>query len=495
MLACGLGGLLVLLQLVLPSRRRPLGLLLLLLGLLCAAAWPLHGKIGRHGRVHTHEQVHFVLGSRYLHELGYDRLYDALAEALAPTEPALRRTELRDLKTFALQRADERMAARAEARARFSPERWEAFVEDARVYARDLHAPMRAILADHGMTGSPSWLVLARLFTAWQPVTPTSAAFYTWLDPLLLLALLLAVGRGFGPGAAGVAALLFFTPARVQIYLGGSLLRFDWLFFLGTSLVALQLRRVRLSGLLLGLAIASKIFCALPALMLGASMLGRWRREGRVAAEDRALIGWAFLGLGLAVGLSTLLLGDVGIWPDYVRRILYTLTEGYYRAQYGLRDVWVQLLAEGPLALFQPIPKVVAARKADLRAIEPLFLGVRVLMVGMLSLVAARQRATVAFGLGVLGIYLSLVTNMYYWTLFGILGLGLAQSPRRDHQVLLGLLLLLVAGLRALDETEALPLHNRGYLGSFALLWMVLLLAGAELVQRLRRAPPAPDLA
>lgn len=486
-------GLLVILGVLVPSTRRASRLPFLLLAVLAALAWPSWGRIqARGGIVHGHEQVHFLLGSRYLSELGYHGLYPAIVAARLPKDRGMGRVAIRDTRTFERHRVSERLEEAEEAKARFSEERWEAFSTDLEIYRRELRAPIDSIISDHGMTGSPSWALFALLFTAWPTVSTLSANVFGLIDPLLFLILLVAVGRAFGARALAVTAVLAFTPGRVFDFLGGSILRMDWLFFLGMALCAMQVRRFRTGGVLLGLAIASKVFCALIPLMLGAHMLRRWTAERTIPLEHRQVIGFAVLGLLGAVGASSLAFGGPGIWVEYIERILLTLHEAYYRAQYGFRDVYIQLALNGPQALFDPFPRRIHAHGVDFSDFET---GLNLSRLGLLALlawVASRQGALLAAGLGVLGIYLGLVTNMYYWSLFLVLGLGLASSELRRHGLILGLLCGLVALLRGLESFDWQSLQARAFLGSWLLLWSVILLAVLELgllVWARRRAP------
>lgn len=474
--------LVVTLGVLVPPARRASRVPLVLLAVLATLAWPNWARIqSRNGIVHGHEQVHFLLGSRYLPELGYHGLYPAIVAARLNKDRNLPRAEIRDTRTFQVHKVSDRLEEAEAAKARFSAERWEAFSADLEVYRRELRAPLERIISDHGMTGSPSWALFALLFTAWPTVSTQSANLLGLIDPALFLILLVSVARAFGARAVAVTAVLAFTPGRVFDFLGGSILRMDWLFFLGMALCALQVRRFRAGGLLLGLAIASKVFCALIPLMLGAHMLRRWVSERAIPLEHRQVIGFAFLGLLGAVAASSLAFGGPGIWVEYIERILLTLHEGYYRAQYGFRDVYIQVAVNGPAALFDPFPGRIHARHADLASFGTGLNLARLALLALLAWVSSRQAPLLAAGLGVLGIYLGLVTNMYYWSLFLVLGLGLASSEQRRHGLALGLLCGLVALLRGLEVTDWESLHARSYLGSWLLLWSVILLAGVEL--------------
>jgi hypothetical protein len=454
-----------------PGARRGFTALLGLLALLSALTYPNLGRFKAQGLVHTHEQAHFFLGSKYLPELRYDGLYLALAAAEEERSGALPRWELRDLRSFAQGPPDP--AAVAAVRGRFTAARWSAFAADVQTFRRSLRLQPRSVVADHGNTGSPAWAMVAWPFTATLPLGLGTANLLGGLDLLLLLGLFAAVWRVFGARAAFLTAILALLPVRAWAYLGGSILRLDWLFALGMAACMVGARRWRTGGLFLGYAIASKVFCGLPALFLGLRFAGDAARERRVEPAHARLVGFAVVGLLLSVGLSSGLFGGPDIWVDYTRRILASLHEGYYRSQYSLRDVVLQVIARGPLALFDPLPGQVAAARMDVAAHGGATLAARLLLLLVLGLSTLRNDAVFAFWAGALGIYVALVTNMYYWQLFLLLGIaaGRPGAPRRHGLYLVaGLCLVAVAHLPAVLGWKSV---RHGWFGSFWLFWTV----------------------
>ena len=432
-----------------PRARPVFTFLLVLLGITSCLAYPRFGQFrGHHNPIHGHEQYHFYFGSKYLREVRYDGLYLATVQALTEQDGRPPRDEVRDLHTFDVAPASQVQDQAAQIKARFRPDRWTTFKADVAAAASAIHAPMRSILSDHGNTGSPSWAAFALVFTGSSPLSHLLAIFLAMLDPALMLILLGTAWRVFGLRVAAVAAVLLLMPAHAYSYLGGSILRLDWLFAVGMTACMLGARRYRTAGLFLGYAISSKVFCALIALALGAQLLGTAVRHRRMQREHVQLVAFAVLGLLGSIVVSSLAFGGIDIWTDYARRILQTLHEGYYRSQFSFRDVFVQLRHDIPYALLHPVPHRVWASRVDLTQTVPGLLAARLVLVGLLFGLAWRNDEVFALWLGVLAIYVTLSTNMYYWQMFVLLAFaaGRRGAPRR-HGLYLALgAALLIAG-------------------------------------------------
>lgn len=487
-----------------PRLRPAFTALLILAGL--AAAWRFdNGDRMRStlNPVHAHEQYHFVLGERYMEELRYDHLYLATLAAGLERGEKLPDFEIRDPDTFELHRADELRGAAWHSRARFSPERWAAFQADVLVLQQELRGKRWGVLSDHGFTASPAWATVARGLVGQLPIRKDTLPLFGAVDLCLLAALLGLAWRHHGARTAATLAVLVLLPARIWPWLGGSLLRMDWLFALGGSAILVGAKRPRGAGLLLGYAIASKAFCAVPALFLALPMLRDALAARRPQRDDLRLVGWAFVGLLGSVAVSSAVFGP-SLWLDYAERIHATLTEGYYRSQYSFRDIGTQLHFR-PEALFDPLPDKVYVSRPKWLDHPPITLPISRVVLGLgLAFVAWRNSRAFAAWVGVLGVFLFLVSNIYYWQLLGLLALGTAipGAPRR-HALLLALGLGFVALGRMPDLYDwGNSLH--GYWGSFWLTWMVLVTILMELgaagwgwwgrrsALRPPAAPPAP---
>src|SRR5690606_20945626 len=125
------------------------------------------------GYIHHWETFHYVLGSKYFPELGYDSLYTASVLAERESHPNVRpMSEVRDLRTNELVPLDRLAPEMRRIRARFTDERWASFVADNAYFIdRTGRDYMRRIRIDHGYNPTPFWTYVARLIDAKQPVT------------------------------------------------------------------------------------------------------------------------------------------------------------------------------------------------------------------------------------------------------------------------------------------------------------------------------------
>jgi len=116
--------------------------------------------------VHELEHMHYVLGSKYFPELGYDGLYVASAAAQhesAPTRPI--QPFVRDLtKRMRGESTQLTNPHMREVVARFGPERWKSFVSDHQYFLDQVQDDeVAAFRMDHGYNATPPWTFLARV--------------------------------------------------------------------------------------------------------------------------------------------------------------------------------------------------------------------------------------------------------------------------------------------------------------------------------------------
>src|SRR5262249_5479364 len=144
----------------------------------------------------------YYLSAKYFRELGYSRLYEAdvaayredtNAAALPGDKP------MRNLRTLRDSTVAEQQARIEETRARFSPERWDAYKRDVRHFRTVMgDNDYFETMLDFGPNATPVWMSIgALLFGAFQPservFTATGA-----MDLVLLLVTFVAIGRTFG---------------------------------------------------------------------------------------------------------------------------------------------------------------------------------------------------------------------------------------------------------------------------------------------------------
>jgi hypothetical protein len=291
--------------------------------------------------VHNFDMRVYYPVAKYFKELRYDGLYLASVAAYADDDPkvtvqSLGDVSLRSLSTHRMQRVADVQAEIEQARARFSPERWEAFKRDMRYFRETMGVDdYLGSMRDHGANATPVWFAVTHLiFGATVASNPTLLVGAS-LDLLLLLAMFVVVGRTFGIRTMLVSMVVF---GANDFYMFGSnwagaTLRHDWMAALGFGLCALRRERWVLGGALLAYA---GLIRAFPALALAGVMVPTlwWLREyrrthGRMPswrlirkrqrAVGRVIVGAAACVAGLFL-LSVVVLGFEA-WTGWAHKI------------------------------------------------------------------------------------------------------------------------------------------------------------------------------
>jgi hypothetical protein len=286
-----------------------------------------HGQFG-HQNFHAHDCYHYYFGSKYLKEWGYANMYLATVAALEEIghddpKKAIQFERIRDLRGSArfLYRSDF-LPMEEEARARFSPARWEALKKDLsflRTKTPD-NGWWRGVMLDNGFNPPPSYAVLSSVVSNAIPFTEHTWKFLGALDFLLL-----GIGVGLMCYAIGPVPGLFTlvilgnTPITTYNWTGGSFLRQVWVFFLILGLAALARRKWYRAGVALGASSAAVLF---PSLFLFGSLVPLGYRFYRKRA-DRAFLDVA---IGATITISLLMLLSVIVfgtssWSEWSHRI------------------------------------------------------------------------------------------------------------------------------------------------------------------------------
>lgn len=469
-----------------PRARGAVTASLVALTLVSVVAYPRFGRLhGSGSLVHGYEQFHFYLGSKYLREVRYDGLYPATLVAWEeigrPAAPA----KARDVRTYDRIPATELREFGEDVRLRFSDERWAAFKDDLQTSAGSWRTRPATLMTDYSNTGSPAWAMVALVATG--TLTPDAGGALTMAlsDTVLLSLLFLGTWRVLNLRAACISLCMALLAVRAFGYLGGSILRLDWLFAAASAALLAQRGRHRIAGLLLGYAIASKPFCALFALALGFHMIGRALRERRIPRDAVETVLAAVLGLVAAVAASSVVFGGFDIWTDYWHRVEMILDAPYYKGQYSLRDVGYQLGHDFWGTVTDLTPKRVwSSRNRDPSSMQTGVLwGLRAALVAALGVVAARRDQVTAVGVGGLLIFVMLVSNIYYWQMFLLIGMGWAARCHSDGRSLAIVLALLLFQISTWAQILLdLPVRLQGYQGSLGMVLVIGVVLVAELV-------------
>ena len=216
--------------------------------------------------VHMWDTFHYYVGSKYFKELSYDRLYECVAVADAEEPGLKRRVELRkimNLRTNMMVDTKDVMADPiGTCKVHFTAERWADFRHDV-AYFRNHHDIKRweEAQTDHGYNGSPVWNIVGTTLTNMAPISDGQISFLTKIDPFFIFGIIVMSWWAFGWRTMCIALAVFATNFPSRFYwTGGSLLRWDWLFYLVGGVCLVKKERPLLGGFFLGYSTLLRIF-------------------------------------------------------------------------------------------------------------------------------------------------------------------------------------------------------------------------------------------
>jgi hypothetical protein len=214
---------------------------------------------------HMWDTFHYYIGSKYFNEISYDRLYECVAVADSEESGLRRRVELRkimNLRTNMMISTSEVLAHPEMCKAHFTPERWSDFKRDVG-YFRNHHDVKRweEAQTDHGYNGTPVWNIVGTTLSNTGPASDRQIWYLTRIDPFFILGIIAMSWWAFGWRTMCVALAVFATNFPSRFYwTGGSLLRWDWLFYFVGGFCLVKKERPFLGGLFLGYSTLLRIF-------------------------------------------------------------------------------------------------------------------------------------------------------------------------------------------------------------------------------------------
>ncbi len=270
------------------------------------------------GTIHYWDAYHYFMGAKYLPELGYFKLYEATYIAGRKPGTFDDVTHVRDLPTY---RGRWVSSIDAQAvRERFSPDRWEMFKLDLDFWRAHI-MKWQALFLDHGYNDPPPHALLLHLVVRWIPANRVTLGVLTSVDYLLMAAAVGLVWWAFGkiPAALACAFLALSFFARFD-FIGGSILRWDWMAALLAGVAAFARGFGSTAGILFAYAILARIFPAFFLVPLGI----KWLQGRRAGTPDQTLtrcLVWA-IGVVLAVTLGLSAAGSrFAVLPEYLAKI------------------------------------------------------------------------------------------------------------------------------------------------------------------------------
>ncbi len=401
--------------------------------------------------VHNFDMRVYYPVAKYFRELRFDGLYLASIAAYVDdvrgsTLDSLNNTEIRDLTTHRMVKVGDVHDQINGIRERFSPERWQSFVEDMR-YFRETMGPgdYMGSMHDHGGNATPVWFLIARLLFYFTTANNFILILGGLLDPLLLGLMFYAVKRTFGWRTMLVGVVLF---GANDFHMFGSnwvgaTLRHDWMAYIGLGICALATKRWWQAGTLLAMA---SLIRAFPVFTLATFTFPALAWAYQIYKEEERLPGWAdirqaqepvvkvaraaAITVGAAVVLTTLFLGPSS-WPQWWHKV-NLLERDPHTNHESLRMFLSFDLTAVPQALFGDEPQLDWGHglARNWEAHQPLF--VLLVAISLIAVFAAarKRRPHQAAILGLILVPVLLSPANYYCHAFFLLSLVVISRER-----------------------------------------------------------------
>ncbi len=248
---------------------------------------------GRYGTyLNAYEFYHYYMGSKYAHEISYDRLYEA--SIVADKETGMKwknpKGKIRNLSTGKHVPPDYVLNNPESVKKYFSEERWKEWVKDIEWFKSKLVTNRwNGVLSDKGYNGTPVWSTLVGGGLSNQVSTDSETGMFA----LSLLDLgLIALATGFVIWAFGLEAALCMLIVLGTSYMmkfshmKGAYLRTDFTMSLIIAICLIRKNHYALGGVFTAYSVMARIFPAVFLFGLGAKLfwdlinaLGRWLKE------------------------------------------------------------------------------------------------------------------------------------------------------------------------------------------------------------------------
>ncbi|MDH3843439.1 MAG: discoidin domain-containing protein [Myxococcales bacterium] len=294
--------------------------------LACGAAWVNFGTYHSSRIVHYWDTFHYYIGSKYFEENEYERLYQCVlaADYEDRGKADLQRRKIRDLVDNRLHylSEDDAIAYAKTCEEHFSPQRWEAFKQDARSFRTVMGTSWwRDMLMDHGYNASPISNMVAAALTniGWRKQVPDAPSVrvdqgvmkkfrkrilrYAMIDLGLYAGAFLFILWAFGLRACTLAVVVWGTGYPwAYFWTGGSFARVPWFFMAVAAVCLLKKGFPVLSGFALSWSALLRLFPAALAGGPGAAIIDRFVRRNKLGGpwlrpEDKRFIAGGMAGL------------------------------------------------------------------------------------------------------------------------------------------------------------------------------------------------------
>lgn len=291
--------------------------------------------------VHNFDMRVYYPVAKYFRELRFDGLYEASVAAYVDDVPgasldSVNHFEIRDLNTHYMVRVRDIHDKINAVRHRFTPERWQTFVEDMRYFRETMGTgDYFGSMHDHGGNATPVWFVIARALFYFTTANNTVLILGALLDPLLLGLMFYAIKRTFGWRTMLIAITLF---GANDFHMFGSnwvgaTLRHDWMAYIGLGVCALAAKHWTRGGVLLAMASLIRAFPAFTLITLAFPALAwlyafhedqkrwpKWSEIREVQGPTLQVAKAAAITIASAVVIAAIVLGP-SCWPQWWHKV------------------------------------------------------------------------------------------------------------------------------------------------------------------------------
>ncbi len=401
---------------------------------------------GVHLPLHTWNQFHYVLGTKYFDELEYFDIYNAILLVDEGGKRQFSRVrKVRDLHTYEyISRAEALQRSEAEdLRSRFTDERWRLFADDLDIFFGLLTKPARSgVLKDLGFNPSPAWLIVHRpLLNSVDLHGGRTLEVSALLQVPMYIGTIAALWWAFGMrGMLWIAlwtTLFFGNRGRLL----GGYFTYDW-YALGMVAMALIARgRGGLAAPLLAYGGLMRGFVGL--LCIGPAVgwiTGLWGKKaaspGQWSADRTTLRFLAVLAVTMGIiGLASLTtpLGTQA-WSEWYHKISLHA----HRISAGTNHLGLATLF-GEDYLVPGLSEGMELRREILARQAPAYRAVQAILILWTLWVIPRRTRVDACVLGLIPAFALMVLSRYYyatWAIFLVLG---TTAERREGRVLVQL--------------------------------------------------------
>ncbi len=274
--------------------------------------------------IHGWDTFHYYIGSKYFKELRYERLYECVAVADSEEPGLRRRVELRkmtNLRNNVVETTADILAHPDRCKQHFTEARWQSLKHDLR-YFRTLENARRwdDAQTDHGYNGTPVWNIAGTFLANLTPASRTQILILDSIDVGLVFLLSLMIWWAFGWRVLTVALIAFATnfPSR-WYWTGGSLLRWDWLFWMTAAVCLLKKERFFYAGMALAYSTLLRIF---PGFLFVAPVMAavyHYIKHREIERRFLRFFAGAAVAVAVLVPLSVVVAGGADAYPQFVR--------------------------------------------------------------------------------------------------------------------------------------------------------------------------------